>query len=73
MTAEELYNRLKSVKPGEALCTYTMEKVEKMLPLINEINELKKQQDTVILAHSFCAPEILLGVADFTGDSFKLS
>ena len=40
MTAEELYNRLKSVKPGAALCTYTMEKVEKMLPLINEINEL---------------------------------
>ncbi|MBQ7081822.1 MAG: quinolinate synthase NadA [Fibrobacter sp.] len=73
MTAEELYNRLKSVKPGAALCTYTMEKVEKMLPLINEINELKKQQDTVILAHSYCAPEILLGVADFTGDSFKLS
>ena len=52
MTAEELYNRLKSVKPGAALCTYTMEKVEKMLPLINEINELKKEQDTVILAHS---------------------
>ena len=53
MTAEELYNRLKSVKPGAALCTYSMEKVEQMLPLINEINELKKEQDTVILAHSY--------------------
>jgi len=50
-----------------------MEKVEQMLPLINEINERKKDQDTVILAHSYCAPEIILGVADYTGDSFKLS
>ena len=41
MTAEELYNRLKSVKPGAALCTYTMEKVEKMLPLPTVIALLK--------------------------------
>ena len=39
MTAEELYNRLKSVKPGAALCTYTMEKVEKMLPLNQRAQE----------------------------------
>lgn len=73
MNAEELYNRLKSVQPGSVLCTYTMEKVEQMLPLINEINERKKDQDTVILAHAYCAPEIILGVADYTGDSYKLS
>lgn len=73
MNAEELYNRLKSVKAGATLCSYSMEKVEQMLPLINEINELKQQQDTVILAHSYCAPEIILGVADYTGDSYKLS
>ncbi|MCQ2093294.1 MAG: quinolinate synthase NadA [Fibrobacter sp.] len=73
MTAEELYNRLKSVQPGSVLCTYSMEKVEQMLPLINEINERKAAQDTVILAHAYCAPEIILGVADYTGDSYKLS
>lgn len=73
MTAEELYNRLKSVQPGTVLCNYSIEKCEQMLPLINEINERKKDQDTVILAHAYCAPEIILGVADYTGDSYKLS
>ena len=73
MTTDELYNRLKSIQPGAVLCTYTKEKCEQMLPLINEINERKKDQDTVILAHSYVAPEIILGVADYNGDSFKLS
>ena len=73
MTADELFNRLNKIQPGAVLCHYTREKVEQMLPLINEINERKKDQDTVILAHSYCAPEIVLGVADYTGDSYKLS
>jgi quinolinate synthase len=73
MTIDELFKRLSSIQPGAVLCTYTKEKVEQMLPLINEINERKKDQDTVILAHSYVAPEIVLGVADYTGDSFKLS
>ncbi len=73
MTAEELYNRLKTIQPGAVLCTYSMEKCEQMLPIINEINELKKERDAVILAHSYVAPEIVLGVADYDGDSFKLS
>ena len=73
MTIDELYKRLSSIHPGAVLCTYTKEKVEQMLPLINEINERKKDQDTVILAHSYVAPEIVLVVADYTGDSFKLS
>ena len=42
MTAEELYKRLSTIQPGAVLCTYSMEKCEQMLPLINEINELKK-------------------------------
>lgn len=40
--------------------------------LQSKIYELKKQNDVCILAHSYQAHEIL-EVADFTGDSYKLS
>ena len=40
--------------------------------LQQKINELKKQKDVCILAHSYQAHEIL-EIADFTGDSYKLS
>ena len=48
MTVDDLYNRLSTIKPGVVLCTYTREKCEQMLPLINEINQLKKERDAVI-------------------------
>ena len=73
MTAQELFDRLKSVQPGTVLCNYTMEYCKKLIPVINEINELKKERNAVLLAHSYVAPEIILGVADYDGDSFKLS
>ncbi len=72
-TAEQLFNKLKNVKVNGALCSFTLEKCESMMPLIKAINEIKKQRNAVILAHSYVAPEIIYGVADFTGDSYGLS
>ena len=40
--------------------------------LQQKITELKKEKDVCILAHSYQAHEIL-EIADFTGDSYKLS
>lgn len=42
-------------------------------PLTLEINHLKRETDTVILAHSYQTPDIVYGVADEVGDSYGLS
>lgn len=73
MTAIELYEKLKTIQPGSVLCNYSMEACESMIPLIHEINELKKEKNAVVFAHSYVSPEITMSVADFVGDSFKLS
>ena len=43
-----------------------------IIDIQNKINELKKETDTLILAHAYQAREIL-EVADYVGDSFGLS
>ena len=46
---------------------------EMIAPLTLEINELKKEQNALILAHSYQTPDIMYGVGDYVGDSYGLS
>ncbi len=42
-------------------------------PLIEEIDDLKRQRNAVVLAHNYMTPDIFHGVADVRGDSLQLA
>ncbi|MCK4848627.1 MAG: quinolinate synthase NadA, partial [Candidatus Heimdallarchaeota archaeon] len=63
---DRLYNKLKSLNWSREQCSL-------IAPLTSQINNLKKQKNAVILAHSYQMPQVIFGVADFVGDSLGLS
>ncbi len=42
-------------------------------PMIEAIEELKRQRNAIVLAHNYQTPDIFHGVADVTGDSLALA
>jgi quinolinate synthase len=73
LSAQELFTMLKQIRVGGQACTYSLRKCEELVPLINQIRDLKEKENAVILVHSYVVPEILYGVGDFSGDSYQLS
>ena len=63
---KRLWNRLRNVG-------WTKEDCAIIAPMTAEINRLKKEQNAVILAHSYMTPDLMYGIADFVGDSYGLS
>ena len=70
--AHRLYGLLGSVSKTAAV-KWTLEDCRAAAPYTLAINQLKKEQNAVVLAHSYTTPDLVYGVADFRGDSYELA
>ena len=67
---EEAKRLIQSIKQPER---WTLEHCKTIAPYTLEINELKKEKDVYLIAHSYQTPDIIYGVADEVSDSYSLS
>ena len=70
--AERLFKHLISVDCSSEK-KLTLDACLLIAPQTLAINRLKEEKNAIILAHSYVEPEIIYGVSDFVGDSYKLS
>jgi quinolinate synthase len=59
------FTRLANVMPDVEIAA--------LAPLIEEIEQLKRERNAVVLAHNYMTPDIYHGVSDLTGDSLALA
>jgi quinolinate synthase len=52
---------------------WDIELCKSIAPLTLEINQLKREMDVFLIAHSYQTPDIIYGVADEVSDSYSLS
>ena len=64
-TKQSPAERLEGILPDVEIAAIT--------PLIEEIEELKRRRNAVVLAHNYMTPDIFHGVADLKGDSLALA
>ena len=70
--AQRLYGLLHGVSKTKAE-KWTLEDCLSAAAYTLAINRFKKEQNAVILAHSYTTPDLVYGVADYRGDSYELA
>ena len=68
-----LFDNLSKITNIKTGAWFSSEEIKNIAVQALKINKLKQEQDALILAHYYCSPKILFGVADFCGDSYALA